>query len=557
MPRQNIVQNAFLTGEISPRMEMREDTDGYKFGVRRLENFFIHLQGPVGTCHGSQYVQTIPGSYGRLFPFHVDKNYDYVVVVTTTHVTVYNVQNFVLAAQLTSPWTTEEEIESIQSKHIPGETGIVMTCLTKPLQVLSLSGATWAITEVVFTNPPLEWSATNRPVAIAFFEGRMYLGGSPANPEQIWGSKAGDYRDFTVGSLAADALDYTLNRRGRIQWIAAARNLLVGTENAELILTSQDGLIIPGDIEARVQTTYGSIPQQAQEVGHEVVFITVDGRKARTMSYEWSKEQWTTRDLTFASEHITAGDRQFTSVAYAANPYSTLFFTTANHEIVGCVYEPHAKAGGFYRRTTQGQVVSVCVVTAQGSDEMWQLVTRPTGDMYLEQVPNDYNVKMDSFGKASSETPTQDWTAPHLALLPCQVVADGGLHSDVTPAVDGSFQTGSAVSEVIIGLKYDSILKTLPIATDTKYSGTSRPMRKRHNKVYVRLNTSYLPLINGKRPPERRPNTPMGEGEHPRTEYVKVINMGWDLEGVIEIKQDLPTPTEIGGIFGQLQQGEV
>ena len=56
MAKHNFIQTGFIAGELSPRMELRDDAKGRKFGCDFLENFFIHLQGPIETCFGFEFV---------------------------------------------------------------------------------------------------------------------------------------------------------------------------------------------------------------------------------------------------------------------------------------------------------------------------------------------------------------------------------------------------------------------------------------------------------------------------------------------------------------------
>jgi hypothetical protein len=49
----------------------------------------------------------------------------------------------------------------------------------------------------------------------------------------------------------------------------------------------------------------------------------------------------------------------------------------------------------------------------------------------------------------------------------------------------------------------------------------------------------------------------MGEMEPPRTQTINVSNLGWDIDGRISVVQDLPVPTEVAGLFGELSQEQL
>ncbi|MGD1830998.1 MAG: hypothetical protein ACPKM1_15665 [Spirochaetaceae bacterium] len=467
--------------------------------------------------------------------------------------------------EFTSPWTSASEIAFLQAEMVPHELTLrFVGDDVEPYDLtFDLDTDTWALSATSFTSAPAEWVAGSWPCSICFFEGRMYLGGSRNNPNRFWASKSGqdNYTDFTTGALADDALSHDLSRRGKIRWMAGAQNLVIGTENAEWIISSTDGVIIPGDISSRLQSTYGSFQTRALEVGNDLLYITPDGRKIRRMGYEWTKDAWTNQDLTFASEHITEDGNYLTQLHYGPNPANLIASVTGKNEAVKLTYEPNSATGGFVRRTTQGSFLSLCVLSFGGTDEFWILARREDGKLYLErQTSGESRIKMDShYRVAVNGTPATSVTVPHLAGMTCQCLVDGAVHPDVVPdASTGEVALEfAATEEVVVGLGFDSTLVTMPISDSINPIGTTRPMRKRWSKAFVRVLDSYRPKVNGVRPPDRTVPTPMGEQEDPQTESVPVTQTGWSFDATLTITQDLPLTTEIGGIFGQIDQEEV
>ena len=725
MGRLHPVQYAFNGGELSPLMDMRHDMDQRRLGVRYLENFFVHLQGPVETSPGFQYVEDSPGTVGRIFPFYVSTYIGYIVLVTPEYVYVTDRDGFinkdelvtngdfldggdnwtvdapgtsevtfsggacflvpgggvgqhaqieqnmtgliaddphnismVIASgagtgylwvgttqggndlldltytgtttisaafvpsgttvwvtagapegepqkvidkiscynasaepeviQFPSPWTTIDEIFSIQTKMAPGTLDLWMVSLTVTPYILSYDKVNrdWDFQEKVFTNPPAEWTGTNYPGVIEFFEGRVYLGGTPNEPEDFWASRPGDnpeppeppdppppywakYTDFLLkdedaeGNAVANpdnAIHFTIERRGQIRWMKGSKNMVIGTEHAEHILTSEGGVIIPGDIQAQLQSTYGSIAGPARAVGNDILFVTPDGRKIRSMGYEWTKEAWTSRDLTFPAEHMTSEEVRIAQLHYAANPLSLIYAVTEDGDIIGAAYDAVNRQAGFFRRTTHGPIKSSCILPYAGRDEIWALIDRDEEgpDLSLERVPGDEQIKLDSWIRLTSEDPTTDWIAAHLNGMECQVIADGALHPNVTPdASTGAFQTQRAVSEVFVGLQFISKMETLNQDYQMyveRRSTSSLPAKQRWNKIFVRLLDSWRPKINGTRAPTRRATTSMDTMEPARTENVQVTNLGWEDEATITIEQDLPLKTVVAGLFGEAKQ---
>lgn len=455
------------------------------------------------------------------------------------------------------PWDDDTEIATLQAHMIPEKTAMLFTSVNAPPYKLELLAGVWSFAALALTSPPATWVGGNYPPAAGFHGGRLWVGGSPSDPSLIWGSKTGDYGNFTLGTLDEDALEFRLGRSGAVNWIAGGPGLLVGTSNAEHVISSEGGVITPSDAHSQVQSTNGSFPTQALEIGNEVVYVSPDGRKIRSIGFEWLKDAWRSRDLTYASEHITEGGRTLTRLCYAANPDSLIVGLTKSGKLTLATYEPYTQTAGFSRRSTQGTIVSVAAVPFNGSDELWMLVHRGGGVLHVERERHSTNIKLDSYTRLYTGSPLSGGTVPHLAEKECQVLVDGAVHPNVTPDEFGVFATEYAGNEILIGLAIDSVIRTLPVADDVRYIGTTRTMKKRFTNVWVRIINSWRPKINGRRPPNRHALTPMGVVEPAQTESVVVTNEGWDMDAQITIEQDLPLRTEVAGWFGRILQEEV
>ena len=79
---------------------------------------------------------------------------------------------------------------------------------------------------------------------------------------------------------------------------------------------------------------------------------------------------------------------------------------------------------------------------------------------------------------------------------------------------------------------------------------------KRWNEIFVRLEKSAIPKINGQRPPVRSPGTNFGNEEPVVSEDINIKNLGYDRDGRINIEQDLPLACHIVSLFGTLSVGD-
>ena len=129
------------------------------------------------------------------------------------------------------------------------------------------------------------------------------------------------------------------------------------------------------------------------------------------------------------------------------------------------------------------------------------------------------------------------------AVYPNQIVTSGEISVSLSP------NTGYKSLEV--GLGFVSQLKTMRVEAGAS-AGTAQGRKKRYNEVMVRLHKTVGININGDQLPFRTSSTPMGQNIKEFTGDKRVINLGWDRDGQIIIKQEQPLPMTILGITGTL-----
>jgi len=140
----------------------------------------------------------------------------------------------------------------------------------------------------------------------------------------------------------------------------------------------------------------------------------------------------------------------------------------------------------------------------------------------------------------------------HIEGLEVQILADGAV-KPVATVSGGEITVPYEADEFIVGLGFSKKIKTLPLDMGSE-TGSGLSHFKRFTEILVRVLDSAAPLINGMRPPDRSPTTPMGTPEQPRTEDIQVHNLGWDRLAQVEIEQDLPLDLTVVAIFGDTAQ---
>lgn len=79
-----------------------------------------------------------------------------------------------------------------------------------------------------------------------------------------------------------------------------------------------------------------------------------------------------------------------------------------------------------------------------------------------------------------------------------------------------------------------------------------RSWTKRWNKIWALMHLSAPPIINGVRPPDRSPSTPMDTPEPLSSGQYQAVGLGWDQNGQITIEENLPVAMNVLAIYGEL-----
>lgn len=449
-----------------------------------------------------------------------------------------------------APWT-EEQLPEVHIIESPDGEVMYFTHPNVTTYRLSYDFATdtyGALQAVSFTSAPSVWTGTNFPATGTFFQGRLWLAGTPNEPQTFWASVSGAPEDFTVtGGQDSSSLEFTLQKFGRIQWMLGTRELLLGTENGEHIVESDGPVITPTDFDIQQQSAYGSNAMQSIQVGEQVFYMTPDGRRLQAMSYARDENNWLSQDLTFAAEHITEGIAKHR--AWLQNPGALYMVTLENGEIANLTYDRTSQTVGWSRFVAEGFRVHDIAGGLENGISHIVLVGRRTAGKVDVEISGSNDQFLDSYVSVFDDATTDVITGlDHLEGETVQILVDGAVNpSEVV--VGGQVTADTTGTRLFAGKQIISKVVTLP----PDVPGSSiRSWKKRWNKVWALLNQSNAPIINGVRPPDRTPSTPMDTAEPVTSGHFKTVNLGWDDFGQVTIEEDLPVPMNLLAIYGEM-----
>lgn len=248
-------------------------------------------------------------------------------------------------------------------------------------------------------SPPLAWSlessvwsaANGYPRTLTLHEQRLVAAGSTKYPQTIWGSRTGEYLDFTKGTADDDSYSFTIanDEINPISYVASLRNLIVHTYGGEFSL--QGGVekpITPTNVRIRPESAHGSKGVRPVLIGKESVFVQRAGRKVRAMGYGYDIDGYRAPDLSVLAEHITQTTDGIgvTGLAYQQEPDLLLWAVRSDGVLLSCTIDREQSVIGWARHYTDGAFESVATIPAGDREQTWAIVRRTVNGTVVRYV---------------------------------------------------------------------------------------------------------------------------------------------------------------------------
>ena len=449
-------------------------------------------------------------------------------------------------------------------------TAVKATILTALTGTVASPALAWSLESSV-------WSVANGyPRTVTLHEQRLVPAGSTAYPQTIWGSRTGDYLDFTKGVADDDSYSFTLaaDEINPISFVASLRNLVVHTYGGEFSL--QGGVekpITPTNVRIRPESAHGSKGVRPVTAGKESVFVQRAGRKTRAMGYQYTVDGYMAPDLTVMAEHITDGG--VTMLAYQQEPDLLMFAVRGDGAMLTCTLDRDQSVIGWAKHYTEGAFESVATIPNGDRDEAWAIVRRTVNGAtvrYLEifdetfapilpgaaytgfppaPVAAVYGCTVDcgkSFDNASGQTV---FNVPHLIGKTVDIVADGSVMAQQVVGGSGNVTLPRAAYRALIGLHFRSEIGLLTPEVGSG-TGTAQGNSMRTSEITLRfLATIGARVLDGDGREQEVPFRRFGPdvlNQAPAlfTGNVRIETLGWDRgRSELTIVQEQPLPMHL------------
>lgn len=318
------------------------------------------------------------------------------------------------------------------------------------------------------------------PRTVCLHAGRLFYGGSAAEPMRIWGSVTDDFYNFRRSSLADGSIAATIASVAQtaIQWLASGTSsLLVGTQGVEYVIEgSGDQPLGPGNVVARPQSSYGSAYMPAILVNYVTLFVERSRLGVREFLFSLERNGFIAADMTKLASHIVnPGLKQW---AFQQSFNAVVWAVTTDGKLVGLTYEREENVVGWHRHETDGKFESVAILFGPegGADEVYFIANRTIDGVerrFIELMqPDNFERQRDGDqaevvmsdaavvqrGTFAADSVLSGFS--HLEGKTVQVLADGAKRPDAV-VTGGTITLGDAASVVVVGLPFEALIQPM------------------------------------------------------------------------------------------------
>ncbi|CAB4163496.1 hypothetical protein UFOVP813_26 [uncultured Caudovirales phage] len=332
------------------------------------------------------------------------------------------------------------------------------------------------------------------PGAVAMHEQRLIFAGTASQPQTIYGSVTGDFRNFRQTGLDDGAFVYQIGAQesNPINWLVSQDGLIVGTDGDEWLLTGGAGALTPSNVTTKRQSGYGSSRVQPVLVGSTVLFVQRGGLSLREYVFQWESQNYVAPNVTQLFSHqILSGIR---SVAFSQNPEQILWVVTNDGTLLSCTYRREEQVVAWASHPTDGLVESVSSVygAPASGDEVWLIVNRE-GTRRIERLRSGYwstlergeqvwhaDAAVEKSGSFSSIS-----GLAHIEGKEVVIIADG-CEMPSQRVTSGAVTVPDGTEYAVVGLPFESMLQPMPFELPLQ-DGTAQGRKFRITELSVLL----------------------------------------------------------------------
>lgn len=384
---------------------------------------------------------------------------------------------------------------------------------------IKLSGTTLTVDQPTFTGGTTFSETGDYPTAIGFTGGRLALGFTRNLPNAIFLSRSPDlsnieeserYTDFTYydeeegGATTIEtshAIELEDSELVRGYWFLNQTRFLIGSGKS--IFMDSGGLITPASFDISPALREGSAMIKAKGLKNYIVFTGVSGKTLTMMVYNRDSEGYQSKELTSDSSHLFAPGIKDFVILFMPDPMVWVLLNDGS--ILSCTVDTSTGTllTGWAKHPMGGRRIETISYGQKydGRDSLYltsSVEVNGVRKYHIEVLDMDdifdseeSFVYLDSAVVKHFDTPTESFLYnADYAGTKVSVFADECVLPDVIVADDGTVTLDRKVTDVTVGIPYESIAgflsRELPNNGESSF-GNKRRLKKTTLRMYESL----------------------------------------------------------------------
>lgn len=221
----------------------------------------------------------------------------------------------------------------------------------------------------------------NYPSAVTYFQQRLGFANTNNDPEKVWFSRTGQFKNFTANRPVQDDDAVTFTIAGRqvnaVKHMIDIGKLIILTTAGEWAIEGDSaGILTPTEVNPKQYSYNGSSSLAPLVIGGNALYVQGRGSVVRDLAFDYQVDGYRGNDLTIFSAHLFDG-YTLTDWAYQQVPHSVVWIVRDDGKLIGLTYvREHQVVGWHHHDFDDGEVENVCVVPEGNEDAVYVTVKR-------------------------------------------------------------------------------------------------------------------------------------------------------------------------------------
>lgn len=494
----SLIQNNFISGEISPLLEGRIDSPRYQTGLRTCQNAIPIRQGGLVKRQGTHFIgNTYENKAARLVEYVNLSGTKYILEFTDLKMRIWKDDYTLIASVVTTPWGASilSELSFAVMK------GLVY--VAHPTLAIRTIDSTWTLATPTFTGDRT-FAATNKYArSIFFFQGRLGVAGTNDEPNSVFLSRSpaantgtDRFTDFTMGTAADNAiyLQEADLLGTHIHWVIGQRRLLMGTDRSIWMDSGQ--LATPATFDMNLIAYNGSAEIAPVLLDSIVIYAGKGGSSLHALSYSEEGGGFQDFDLSADAEHMLSSP--IAEIKTMAYPHPIAWIVRDDGMLVSCTldFKNGVVAWATHPMEESSVVENLALFSTDTEDAIWMVVKRGSirtvEQMHFHDIGTlaqaDFHY-VDAGVTTVSATPISTVSGlTHLEGMTVSAWADGAILPDKVVA-SGAVTYSEAFLKIHVGLPIKTKIETL--RPEIPVQGTSQGKMKGIKDIKLRMYRSF------------------------------------------------------------------